>query len=163
MAARGSKAASGLPILALGAQNVTAQSAADPSLAPRFRTFGTDNARAEVARRLIEGGHLTSDVDVLREAARDMLVQVLSCRVGTSQSGVVARVAGEAIGADRFLPSMADGFLEMLSKGGIEKTVRELGLTPRNTGKEMRVALLQHIGQNRYVLPAAYLSCRRRS
>ena len=142
----------GLLVLALGAQNVTAQSAADPSIAPRFRTFGTGGARAEIARRVIEGGHLTYDVDVLRTAARDMLVQVLSCRVGMSQSGVVARVAGEAIDADRFLPSMADDdFLKTLSKGSIEKTIRELGLAPRNTGKEMRAALLQHVGQSRYV------------
>ena len=105
---------------------------------------------------MIEGGHLTYDVDVLRTAARDMLIQVLSCRVGMSQSGVVARVAGQAIDADRFLPSMADDdFLKTLSKGGIEKTIRELGLAPRNTGKEMRAALLQHVGQSRYVLPAA--------
>ena len=146
----------GLLILALGAQNVSAQSAADPSIAPRFRTFGTGSSRAEIARRVIEGGHLTSDVDMLRAAARDMLVQVLSCRVGMSQSGVVARVAGEAIGADQYLPSMADDdFLKTLSKGGIEKTVRDLGIAPRNTGKEMRAALLQHVGQSRYVLPAA--------
>ena len=75
----------GLLILALGAQNVSAQSAADPAIAPRFRTYGTGGARAEIARRLIEGGHLTSDRDLLHAAARDMLVQVLSCRVDLSE------------------------------------------------------------------------------
>ena len=146
----------GLLVLALGAENVSAQSAADPGTAPRYRTFGTGGLRSEIARRLIEGGHLTSDLEVLRSAARDMLMQVLSCREGISQSGVVARVAGDAIGADAFLPSMADeDFLKTLSKGGIEKAIRELGIAPRNTGKEMRAALLQHIGQGRYVLPAA--------
>ena len=149
----------GLLVLALGAQNVTAQSAADPSIAPRYRIFGSGNARDEIARRVIEGGHLTYDVDVLRSAARDMLVQVLSCRVGMSQSGVVARVAGEAIGADRFLPSMADDeFLRTLSKGGIENAIRALGLAPRDTGKEMRAALIEHVGQGRYVLPAAHFA-----
>ena len=151
----------GLLVLALGAQNVSAQSAADPAIAPRFRTYGTGGARAEIARRLIEGGHLTSDRDLLHAAARDMLVQVLSCRVGLSQSGPVARVAGDAIGADAFLPSMAeDDFLKTLSKGGIEKAIRELGLAPRNTGKEMRAALIEHVGQGRYVLPAAHFALR---
>ena len=151
----------GLLVLALGAQNVSAQSAADPAIAPRFRTYGTGGARAEIARRLIEGGQLTSDRDLLHAAARDMLVQVLSCRVGLSQSGPVARVAGDAIGADAFLPSMAeDDFLKTLSKGGIEKAIRELGLAPRNTGKEMRAALIEHVGQGRYVLPAAHFALR---
>ena len=151
----------GLLVLALGAQNVSAQSAADPAIAPRFRTYGTGGARAEIARRLIEGGHLTSDRDLLHAAARDMLIQVLSCRVGLSQSGPVARVAGDAIGADAFLPSMAeDDFLKTLSKGGIEKAIRELGLAPRNTGKEMRAALIEHVGQGRYVLPAAHFALR---
>ena len=149
----------GLLVISLGAQNVSAQSAADPTIAPRFRTYGTGGARAEIARRLIEGGHLTSDRDLLHAAARDMLVQVLSCRVGLSQSGVVARIAGDAIGADAFLPSMAeDDFLKTLSKGGIEKAVRDLGLAPRNTGKEMRAALIEHVGQDRYVLPAAHFT-----
>ena len=67
----------GLLVLALGAQNVSAQSAADPAIAPRFRNFGTDGTRAKIARRLIEGGHLTSDRDLLHAAARDMLVQVM--------------------------------------------------------------------------------------
>ena len=90
-----------------------------------------------------------------------MLIQVLSCRVGLSQSGPVARVAGDAIGADAFLPSMAkDDFLKTLSKGGIENAIRELGLAPRNTGKEMRAALIEHVGQGRYVLPAAHFALR---
>ena len=51
---------------------------------------------------------------------------------------------------------MADEeFLKTLSKGGIENAVRGLGLAPRNTGKEMRAALLEHVGQDRYVLPEA--------
>ena len=69
---------------------------------------------------------------------------------------MVARVAGDAIDADAFLPSMAEAdFLKTLSKGGIEKAIRELGLAPRNTGKEMRAALIEHVGQGHYVLPAA--------
>ena len=143
----------GLLVLALAGQNVTVQSAAG---APTETPWRRSDVRGGIARRLIEGGHLTSDLDLLRSAARDMLVQVLSCREGVSQSGVVARVAGDAIGADAFIANMAeDEFLKCLSKGGIEQANRALGIQPRNTGKEMRAALIQHVGQGTYVLPAA--------
>ena len=143
----------GLLVLALAGQNVSVQSAAGGASETPWRR---SDARGGIARRLIEGGHLTSDLDLLRGAARDMLVQVLSCREGVSQSGVVARVAGDAIGADAFIANMAeDEFLKTLSKVGIEDANRALGIQPRNTGKEMRAALIQHVGQGSYVLPAA--------
>ena len=73
-----------------------------------------------------------------------------------SQSGVVARIAGEAIGVDAFIANMAeDAFLGGLLKGGIEETNRAPGIQPSNAGKEMRAALVQHVGQGTYVLPAA--------
>ena len=143
----------GLLVLALAGQNVTVQSAAGGASETPWRR---SDVRGGIARRLIEGGHLTSDLDLLRGAARDMLVQVLSCREGVSQSGVVARVAGDAIGADAFIANMAEEeFLKTLSKGGIEAANRARGIQPRNTGKEMRAALIQHVGQGSYVLPAA--------
>ncbi len=143
----------GLLVLALAGQNVSVQTAAGTPEGPVWRH---SDVRGGIARRLIEGGHLTSDLDLLRGAARDMLVQVLSCREGVSQSGVVARIAGDAIGADTLIANMAeDEFLKTLSKGGIEQANRALGIQPRNTGKEMRAALIQHVGQGTYVLPAA--------
>ena len=145
----------GLLVLALGGQNVSIQSAAD-SGANQFSTSRFGGPRAIIAQQLIEGGHLTADLDLIRSAARDMLIQAFSCREGMSQSGAVARVAGDAIGADEFLSNMADDdFLKTLSKGGIENANRALGIQPRNTGKEMRAALIEHIGQGHYVLPAA--------
>ena len=90
------------------------------------------------------------------DAARELVVLGLSCREGVCLSGVGARVAGDAIGADAFIANMAeDEFLKTLSKGGIEDANRALGIQPRNTGKEMRAALIQHVGQGSYVLPAA--------
>ncbi len=86
-----------------------------------------------------------------------MLVEVLSCREGMSQSGVVARVAGETIGADRYLASMAtDEFLRCLSKSGIERAAAEAGVRALpKTGKDIRAALIAHVGKGTYVLPAA--------
>ena len=136
----------GLLVLAFGGSNVGVHGAG-----------GGRGDRGAIARRLIPGGALTADMALLREAAREMLVQVLSCREGMSQSGVVARVAGDAIGADRFLASMAnDDFLKCLSKAGIERAATEAAvpLLPK-TGKEIRAALIAHVGEGTYVLPAA--------
>ena len=99
---------------------------------------------------------LTQDLDVLRGAAREMLVEVLSCRVGLSQSGMNARYAGAAIGADALLPNMATtDFLKCLSKQAMERTASANGVAPRNTGKETRAAMLAHCGGGTFVHPAA--------
>ena len=49
--------------------------------------------RGRVALGIAEGGVLTTDPAALRRAAREMLVEVLSCRVGVSCSGDAALVA----------------------------------------------------------------------
>lgn len=136
----------GLLVLAFGGSNVSVHGAG-----------GGRGDRGAITRRLIHGGTLTADLALLREAARAMLVQVLSCREGMSQSGVVARVAGDAIGADRFLANMADDdFLKCLSKAGIERAATDAGVPALpKTGKEVRAALIAHVGEGTYVLPAA--------
>ncbi|MDA8249134.1 MAG: ParB N-terminal domain-containing protein [Rhodospirillales bacterium] len=136
----------GMLVLAFGGSNVSVHGAG-----------GGRGDRGAIARRLIHGGTLTSDLALLRTAGREMLVQVLSCREGMSRSGMVARIAGEAIGADRFLANMAtDGFLKCLSKAGIERAATEeaVPVLPK-TGKEIRAALIAHVGEGTYVLPAA--------
>ena len=136
----------GMLVLAFGGSNVAVHGAG-----------GGRGDRGAIARRLIQGGKLTSDLVLLRQAGREMLVQVLSCREGMSQSGVAARVAGDAIGADRFLANMAnDDFLKCLSKAGLERAATEeaVPLLPK-TGKEIRAALIAHVGEGTYVLPAA--------
>ncbi|MDA8252903.1 MAG: hypothetical protein M0Z28_27570, partial [Rhodospirillales bacterium] len=136
----------GMLVLAFGGSNVNVHGAG-----------GGRGDRGAIARRLIHGGALTADLTLLREAARAMLVQVLSCREGMSQSGEVARVAGDAIGADRFLPNMAtDDVLKCLSKAGIERAATDAGVPALpKTGKEIRAALIAHVGEGTYVLPAA--------
>ncbi len=137
----------GLLVLGLGAQNVQVRSGAET------RGYGW---REEIAGRLTEGGVLTQDLDVLRGAAREMLVEVLSCRTDMSQSGMNARYAGAAIGADALLPNMATtDFLKCLSKQAMERTASANGVAPRNTGKETRAAMLAHCGGGTFVHPAA--------
>lgn len=137
----------GLLVLALAGQNVSVQS---PLTSTRF------GERGRVAGQVIDGGVLTRDPEALRAAARRMLQNVLSCRDGMTSSGPVARVAGDAIGADQFLPNMAtDEFLKCLSKGAMERAASAENVLPRNTGKATREALIAHVGQGTYVLPAA--------
>ena len=137
----------GLLVLALGGRNVQVDSGAGQK--------GT-GWRARVAEKLIEGGVLTQDMDLLRATAREMLVEVLSCRDNKSQSGMGARHAGAAIGADGYLPSMAtQEFLSCLSKQAMERVASNNGVLPRNTGKETRAAMIQHVGAGMFVHPAA--------
>ena len=76
------------------------------------------DGRATIAGTLTEGEVITSDPAAVRSAARAMLAYALSCRDNWSQSGAVARIAGDAIGADSHLPNMAtQEFLSSLSKG----------------------------------------------
>ncbi len=137
----------GLLVLGLGAQNVQVHSGA------AAKGYGW---REGIAGRLTEGGVLTQDLGVLRGAAREMLVEVLSCRVGMSQSGMGARYAGAAIGADALLPDMATtDFLKCLSKQAMERTASANGVAPRNTGKETRAAMIAHCAGKTFVHPAA--------
>ena len=90
--------------------------------------------RQAICRMLTEGGVLTADRDLLRQAARKMLIGVLSCRENRSQSGVFARIAGDAIGASSRLPNMAtEDFLSCLSRAALETTARDesVNIAPR--------------------------------
>ena len=137
----------GLLVLGFGGRNVQVHSGAE------CRGYGW---RERIAEKLTEGGVLTQDLDVLRTAAREMLVEVLSCRENNSQSGMGARHAGVAIGADGYLPNMATSeFLGCLSKQAMQGTASANGVAPRNTGKETRAAMIAQVGQGRFVHPAA--------
>ena len=114
----------GLLILAFGCDNVSVDSGSD--------LRGDD--REAICRVITEGGVLTTDVDLLRQAARRILVGVLSCRENRSQSGPFARIAGEAIGASLRLPNMAtEEFLSCLSRGALETVARaeDVNIAPR--------------------------------
>jgi hypothetical protein len=94
-------------------------------------------------------------MDTVRVAARFALIDVLSCRRAMSNSGAVSRVAGEAIGADAFLPNMGtEDFLLCLSRQSLETTAKEANVQPRLRVRETRAALVDHFGKGHLVLRA---------
>ncbi|MHB0668467.1 Nuclease, ParB family (plasmid) [Roseomonas mucosa] len=137
----------GLLVLALAGQNVSVRSGA----------HGNDvggSERSSLAASITEGGMLTADPAALRAAGRGMLRQALSCRVGFSSSGVVARIAGLAVDADAYLPTTAtEEFLGNLSKAAIERTATATSVLPRNTGKATRAAIVEHLKGRTFLHP----------
>src|SRR5690606_7439007 len=89
-----------LLVLAFAGLNVRVDSGANDNV------FGPKRFKRHAARLISEDGKLAFDTETLRVAARSVLIDVLSCRRGMSNSGVVSRLAGDAIGADSFLANM---------------------------------------------------------
>jgi ParB family chromosome partitioning protein len=138
-----------LLVLALAGQNVEIKTGAGQD----HMAYGT---RAGIAQPVIEGGAVTSDPEVLRAAARAMLVHTLSCRENFSHSGPAARIAGAAIGADAHLPSMAtQEFLSCLSKKALEAVAVSLNVRVQPTGKATRLDVISKVGAGRWIYPAA--------
>lgn len=138
----------GLLVLALGAQNVEVKSG--------LSDWAEGNQRPRIAERLTVDGMLTTDPDTVRQAAREMLVQVLSCREDHSASGMGARHAGTAIAADEYLPTMAtDEFLPCLSKGALERAALASDLSPGPRAKDTRATIAERFKSATWVLPAA--------
>jgi len=136
----------GMLILAFGGDNVSVDSGSD--------LRGDD--RQAICRTLTEGGVLTADRDLLRQAARKMLIGVLSCRENRSQSGPSARIAGEAIGASLRLPNMAtDEFLSCLSRGALETVARVEGVNIAPRAKDTRARLVTRFEVGTFVYPGA--------
>ncbi len=135
-----------LLVLALGGKNVSIQSAAE----------GGRTSREALACGLFEGGVVTTDRDEVRKAARAMLQVALSCRDNMTNSGVVARVAGDAIDAKLFLPNMAtEAFLSCLSKAALEKAAVAEGVKIGSRGKDTRANLIERFKEGIYVHPSA--------
>jgi hypothetical protein len=136
----------GMLILALGADNVSVDSGSG---------LGPDDRRA-ICRGIIADGVLTDDRDRLRQAARQMLIGVLSCRENRSQSGIVARIAGEAIGASVLLPNMAtETFLPCLSRSVLETIARAEGVNLAPRVVHTRERLVKRFQDGAYVYPDA--------
>jgi len=105
---------------------------------------------------LTEGGVLTADTETLRIAARAMLTTVLSCRDNMTDSGPVARIAGDTVGAAQFLPTMAtEEFLSCLSKTAIERAAAAEEVRVEARGKDTRAQLIARFKDATYVYPAA--------
>lgn len=118
--------------------------------------FGSKRFKRHAARLIDENGKLAFDGETLRVAARSMLIDVLSCRRGMSNSGVVSRIAGDAIGADSFLPNMgSEDFLLCLSRQAMEAVAKEANVLPRQKVRETRAALVDHFKEAHFVHPSA--------
>ena len=139
-----------LLILAFAGLNVRVDSGASGDV------FGSKRFKRHAAQLVGEDGRLAFDTNTLRVAARSMLIDVLSCRRGMSNSGVVSRIAGNAIGADGFLPNMgSEDFLLCLSRQALEAAAKEANVLPRQKVRETRAALVDHFRQERFVHSSA--------
>ena len=139
----------GLLVLALAGRNVEVKT----GLA---HAAGLHDTRREIAASLTNGGALASDPALLQTAARAMLRFSLSCRDNWSQSGPVARIAGDAINADAHLPNMATAdFLACLSKAAVEGVALDLNVPVQPTGKATRGAVVARVGEGRWLYPPA--------
>ncbi|MER8872524.1 ParB N-terminal domain-containing protein [Mesorhizobium sp. M0814] len=139
-----------LLVLAFAGQNVRVDSGAGGD----FRYDGRFGRHAAV---LFDAeGKFAFDTDTLRIAARGVLVDVLSCRENISKSGIVAIVAGSAIGADGFLANMGtEDFLSCLSRPALEASCADTPVLPRARVKDTRAALVEHFREGHFVHPAA--------
>ncbi|GLR66911.1 peptide transporter [Acidocella aquatica] len=116
------------------------------------------HGREILAGRITENGILTADPDTLRKAARDALQIALGLRTTNygGNSGLVARIAGAAVNADRHLGGMAtEEFLSCLSKAEIEAVASANGILPKPTGKLTRAAVIAQFKDGDYVYPGA--------
>ncbi|MDO6966069.1 ParB/RepB/Spo0J family partition protein [Rhizobium alvei] len=139
-----------LLVLAFAGQNVRVDSGANDAV------FGPKRFRRHAARLFSQDGKLAFDTETVRVAARSMLIDVLSCRRGMSNSGVVSRIAGDAIGADGYLPNMgSEDFLLCLSRQALEAAAKEVNVLPRPKVRETRAALVDHFKQGHFVHASA--------
>ncbi|WP_035213361.1 ParB/RepB/Spo0J family partition protein [Agrobacterium tumefaciens] len=138
-----------LMVLAFAGQNVRVDSGADGTF------YGGKRFSRHAVGLFDEHGKLAFDQDQLRGAVRSVLIDVLSCRRGMSNSGMVSRIAGDAIGADEFMPNMgSDDFLLCLSRQALEASCAEESVQPRQKVRETRAALVEHFANERFVHPS---------
>ncbi|BCH19555.1 peptide transporter (plasmid) [Mesorhizobium sp. L-2-11] len=140
-----------LLVLAFAGQNVTVASGTRD-----MSYFGAASLAEHSVPLFNEEGKLDFDMDTLRIAVRSLLIDVLSCRENRSDSGVVSRVAGDAIGADNFLPNMGtEDFLSCLSRPALEGACADTSVLPRQKVKDTRAALVEYFKEERFVHPSA--------
>lgn len=139
-----------LLVLAFAGQNVSVTSGTGDSL------YGYAKLAAYAVRLFDQEGRLAFDSETLRAAARSVLIDVLSCRENRSDSGIVAQIAGDTIGADSFLPNMGtEEFLSCVSRLALEASCKDTPVLPRARVKDTRSALVEHFREGRFVHPAA--------
>ncbi len=142
-----------LLILAFAGTNVTFASGSSNN------PYGYAKCEPHAARLIGEDGKLAFDRDTLVQIARSVLIDVMSLRRNRSDSGLIARIAGDAIGADRFLPNMAtEEFLSCLSRNALEATADAAGVPGQTKVKDTRAALVEHFAQAKLVHSTALLA-----
>ncbi|BAB54685.1 ParB N-terminal domain-containing protein [Mesorhizobium japonicum] len=140
-----------LLVLAFAGQNVTVASGARD-----ISYYGAAGLGEHAARLFDQEGKLEFDMETLRIAVRSLLIEVLSCRENRSDSGIVARVAGDVIAADNFLANMGtEDFLSCLSRPALEAACADTSVLPRQKVKDTRAALVEHFKEGRFVHPSA--------
>lgn len=140
----------GLLVIAFAGLNVRVDSGASDTV------IGPGRLRRHAARLISDDGKLDMTMETLRVVARSMLIDVLSCRRGMSNSGVVSRIAGDSIGADGFLPNMgSEDFLLCLSRQALEAAANDANVTPRLKVRETRSELVSHFAEERFVHASA--------
>ena len=134
----------GLLLLALAADNVSIRTHEYAPIKP-------------IVSKIAEGGKLTSDLALIKTTAVKVLQTVLSCGlVYGGGSGLAARIAGDAIGADTELPHMGtEEFLACLSRAALEAEASRNRVLPRARVKDTRAALIERVRETVLVLPAA--------
>ncbi|HMN71534.1 MAG TPA: ParB/RepB/Spo0J family partition protein [Rhodoblastus sp.] len=139
-----------LLVLALAGRNVSIQSGAGGEV------YGAERMERHAVQLVDATGRLEFDMDTLRVAAREALIDALSARENRTDSGIVARIAGATIAADEFLPNMAtDEFLACLSRPALERSCANTSVLPRQKVKDTRAALVEHFKEGRFVHAAA--------
>ena len=139
-----------LLVLAFAGQNVRVDSGADGTF------YGGKRFSRHAVTLFDEHGKLAFDRDTLRVAVRSVLIDVLSCRRGMSNSGMVSRIAGAAIDADEYLPNMgSEDFLLCLSRQALEASCAEASVQLRSKVRETRAALVEHFQNERFVHTSA--------
>jgi ParB family chromosome partitioning protein len=139
-----------LLVLAFAGRNISIASGASGDV------YGYARMDRHAARLVGSEGKLAFDRETLQQAARGVLIDVLSCRENRTDSGIVARLAGDAIGAEGFLPNMGtDEFLSCLSRAALEGSCKDTPVLPRQKVKDTRAALVEHFKDERFVHPSA--------
>ncbi len=144
-----------LTLIAFASQNVSVTSAV-----PNNYHSASTMARL-IAGLIKDDGTLMLERDTLQRTARSLLRHVLSCQVNRTNSGLAARIAGHAIGADSFLPNMGTNeFLSCLSRSAMEGTAKLASVPVLQKVKDTRSALVKRFSDTEFVHPSALFALR---
>lgn len=142
-----------LTLISFASQNVTVTGVTN--VAPD--AFQNPSAMTRLIAGLVNhDGTLNLARDTLQQTARSLLRHVLSCQINRTNSGLAARIAGQAIGADSFLPNMGtDEFLSCLSRPAIEGAAKQACIPVLPKVKDTRAALVKQFAGTEFVHPSA--------